>query len=114
VRAILHFVVSSILCSSLLLAVVPMQAGVAKIEKPKCCATMKAKAAADDCAHHPPKSPQEQQCCAACVLGLAILPTSAMAFVYPPTGDESFARFLVRELVRSDRPQVPPPRCLVA
>ena len=113
-RAVLHFVVSSILCSSLLFAVVPMQAGVPKIEKPKCCAKMNAKTTADDCAQHAPKSDQEKQCCAACVICVALLPTSARGFVYPPTGDESFARFLVRELIRSDRPQVPPPRSSVA
>jgi ferredoxin len=91
-----------------------MQAAAPKIEKTKCCAKMKAKAGGDDCAQHAPKSDQEKQCCAGCVICVAVLPTSAMAFVYPPTGDESFARFFVRELIRSDRPQVPPPRCSVA
>jgi hypothetical protein len=97
----------------LLLAVVPVQAA-PKIEKTKCCAKTNAKTTADDCAQHAPKSDQEKQCCAACVICAAVLPISAMGFVYPPTGDESFARFLVRELIRSDRPQVPPPRCSVA
>jgi hypothetical protein len=91
-----------------------MQAAAPKIEKTKCCAKTNAKTTADDCAQHAPKSDQEKQCCAACVICVAVLPTSAMEFVYPPTGDQSFARFLVRELIRSDRPQVPPPRSSVA
>ena len=114
VRAILHFVVSSVLCSSLLFAVVRAQAAAPKIEKTKCCAKMNAKAGTDDCARHAPKSDQEKQCCAACVIGPAVLPASAIRFGYPPTGDQLFARFVVRELVRSDRPQVPPPRFSVA
>jgi hypothetical protein len=98
----------------LLFAVVPVQATTSGIEKPKCCANMNAKAGADDCAQHAPKSDQEKQCCAACVIGLALLPASAVALIFPPTGDESFAGFLVRELIRSDRPQVPPPRAAIA
>jgi hypothetical protein len=97
----------------LLLAIVPLQAA-PKIEEPKCCAKMNAKAGTDDCAQHAPKSDQEKQCCAACVVCVAVLSSSAMAVVYPPTGDQSFARFLVRELIRSDRPQVPPPRFSIA
>jgi hypothetical protein len=98
----------------LLLAVVPVQATASKIEKSKCCSTMKPTAAAEDCAQHAPKSDPEKQCCAACAIGLAIVTASGMGFVYPSTGDESFASFLVRELIRSDRPQIPPPRSSVA
>ncbi|MCA1660016.1 MAG: hypothetical protein LC642_05700 [Verrucomicrobiaceae bacterium] len=71
---------------------------------------MKADVAADGCARHVPKSDQEKQCCNGCVICLATLASVATPFVYPPTGEESFAAFVSREHDRSHRPPVPPPR----
>jgi hypothetical protein len=115
VPTILRFVLSASLCFSFVLAVLPAQAAAAPaIEKKTCCSMTKAKMEGTDCAKHPPKSDQEKQCCAGCVFCLATLAGVAAPFVYPPTGDEAFRDFVFRELVRSDRPQVPPPRFLAA
>jgi hypothetical protein len=114
VRAFLQFVVSSVLCGSLLFAVVPVQASARPTEDVKCCAKMKAKAETENCANHAPKSDQEKQCCAACVFCVADFVAPAIPFIYPSTGSEAFRDFVCRELVRSDKPQVPPPRFSVA
>jgi hypothetical protein len=72
---------------------------------------MKMDGRANDCGHHAPKSNQEKECCiGACgfCFALFFIPTSPL--IYPPSGEESFARLLIREHVRSQRPPVPPPR----
>ena len=89
---------------------VPAQAVVPQGVKAGCCAKMKMDAQANDCGHHAPKSNQEKECCAACVPCMAILSSATKPFVYPPTGEESFAALSIREHVRSHRPPVPPPR----
>jgi hypothetical protein len=75
---------------------------------------MKSQAAIDGCGHHAPKSDPDKQACSGCVFCLAAVLSSTAPFVYPPMGEESFATFSARELVRSHRPHVPPPRPFVA
>ena len=109
-RTALRFLLAVITSASIAAAVVPAQAVVPQVVKPGCCAKVKMDEPANDCGHHAPKSNQEKECCAVCVLGLALFLSPATPFVYPPTGDESFATLAFREQVRSDRPPVPPPR----
>jgi hypothetical protein len=80
------------------------------MEKAGCCAKMKTEQAANDCGQHAPNPTQDKQCCSGCVFCLAILLSTKTPFVYPPTGEESFATLAIREHVRSYRPSVPPPR----
>jgi hypothetical protein len=96
---------------SLAVAAVPRQPAVIP-EAPKhdCCASMKTPPANHECERHAPKPDPDQQCCAACASGLAAIGASATPFVYPSTGDETFAAYLSAEHLRSDRPPVPPPR----
>jgi hypothetical protein len=109
-RATLRLLVCLLTSASIALAVIPAQAVVPQVVKAGCCAKMKLDAQADGCGHHAPKSDQEKECCAACVFGLALFLTPATPFVYPPTGEESFATLSIHEHVRSHRPPVPPPR----
>src|SRR5205814_8681693 len=106
----LRLVFSVALCVSMPLAILPAQTAVPQVEEASCCATMKSTASANDCDQHAPKSEQDKQCCAACIYGLGLFVSTAPPFVYPPTGDESFATLSIREHVRSHRPPVPPPR----
>jgi hypothetical protein len=107
-RAALRLLMCLVTSASFAVAVIPAQAVVPQA-KAGCCAKMKMDAPANDCGHRAPKSDQEKQCCASCVFCLAIL-VRTTSFVYPPTGEESFATVVVRERVRSHRPPVPPPR----
>jgi hypothetical protein len=92
-------------------AALPVRTVASESEKVSCCARMMtADPAADGCARHAPKSDQEKQCCNSCVFCLATILATATPFVYPSTGEESFAAFIAREHVRSHRPPVPPPR----
>ena len=109
-RAALRLLVCLLTSASIAAAVVPAQAVVPQVVKAGCCAKMKMDAPANDCGHHAPKSNQEKECCAACASCVALLPSIPRPFVYPPTGEESFASLSIREHVRSDRPPVPPPR----
>jgi hypothetical protein len=109
-RAALRFLVCLLTSASIAVAIVPAQAVVPQVVKAGCCAKMKMDAQADDCGHHAPKSDQEKECCAACVHCVAILSSATRPFVYPPTGEESFAALSIREHVLSHRPPVPPPR----
>lgn len=113
-RAALTALAALAISCSIALAAVPAQTPVSQARKASCCALMKAVAGDDDCGHHAPKSDQEKQCCAGCVFCLAVLSASPAPFVYPPTGEESFALLTGRELVRPHRPLVPPPRAPIA
>ena len=93
---------------SLGLATIPTPVAAEQI-KSGCCAKMKKEAEAKDCGQHAPKSNEDAQCCSLCVFCLAVA-SMATPFVYPPTGEESFAAFISRERDRSHRPPVPPPR----
>jgi hypothetical protein len=108
-RAVFRFLVCLAISCAIALAVTPAQSAVPIVEKADCCAKVKMGGQANDCGHHAPRSDQDKQCCAGCVFCLAILVRTA-PFVYPPTGEESFAAFSMREHVRADRPPVPPPR----
>jgi hypothetical protein len=112
-RATLRFLVCGLIFS-IALAIMPAQSALLPIEKTSCCAKMKTEAPTHGCAGHAPKPEQEKQCCAGCVFCLAILLPSPTPFVYPSTGEESFAAFIAGELNRPHRPQVPPPRFTVA
>ena len=109
-RAVLRLFVCLVTSVSIAAAVIPAQAAAPLVLKAGCCARMKMDAPANDCGHHAPKPDQDKQCCSGCVFCVAILSPAARPFVYPPTGEESFATFSIREHVRSDRPPVPPPR----
>jgi hypothetical protein len=109
-QAALRLIFSLAICVSMPLAILPAQSAIPRIEKADCCAKMKAATSANDCDQHAPKSDQDQQCCAACIYGLGLFLSTATPFIYPSTGEESFATFSVREQVRSHRPPVPPPR----
>jgi hypothetical protein len=113
-RAALQALAALAISCSIALAAIPAQTPVPQTKKASCCAMMKAEAANDDCSQHAPKSDQDKQCCAGCVFCLAILSSSSAPFVYPPTGEESFALFTGRELDRPHRPLVPPPRLTIA
>lgn len=109
-RATLRLLVCLVISASIAVAVIPAQAAVPQLVKAGCCAKMTMDAQASDCGQHAPKSEQDKECCAACVFGLALFFTSATRFVYPPSGEESFATLSICEHVRSHRPPVPPPR----
>ncbi|HKP01813.1 MAG TPA: hypothetical protein VJU77_00495 [Chthoniobacterales bacterium] len=113
-RTALRFLVYALTSCSIAFAVTPAQSPLPQTEKTGCCAKVKTERVTDGCPRHEPKSDQEKQCCGGCVFCLAILSAPATPFVYPPTGEESFAAFAARELVRPHRPQVPPPRLPVA
>jgi hypothetical protein len=105
-----RFLVCLLVSCSIAFAVIPPQIPAAQPEKASCCAKMNTDTATDGCGHHAPKSDSDKLACSGCVFCLtAVLPTT-IPFVYPPTGEESFATFLSRELLRSHRPPVPPPR----
>ena len=109
-RAVLRLLVCLVTSASIAVAVIPTQASVPQVMKAGCCAKMKAGGQENDCGHHAPKSGQDKQCCSGCLFCLAMLLSATTAFVYPPTGEESFATLAIREHVRSHRPPVPPPR----
>ena len=113
-RTALQVFVSLLLSGSIAFAVIPAQSPLPQNKKTSCCAKAKTERVTDGCPRHEPKSDTEKQCCGGCVFCLAILSAPATPFVYPPTGEESFAAFAARELVRPHRPQVPPPRLQVA
>jgi hypothetical protein len=106
----LRLVFSFAICVSIPLAILPAQSAIPQIKKADCCAKAKAATPANNCDQHAPKSEPDKQCCAACIYGLGLFLSTATPFVYPPTGEESFATLSVREQVRSHRPPVPPPR----
>jgi hypothetical protein len=108
-QALFRLLVCLATSAAIAAAVIPAQAVVPQVVKAGCCATMKMEAPADDCGHHAPNSNQEKECCAACLSCLAVL-SSVTPFVYPPTGEESFAAFALSGHTRSHRPPVPPPR----
>jgi hypothetical protein len=107
-RTALRLLLGLAISCSLALAAIPAKAVMPQV-KISCCAMMKGAPAADDCSHQTPKSNEDKQCCSMCAFCLALLPATS-AFVYSPTGEESFAAFISREHARSHRPPVPPPR----
>jgi hypothetical protein len=109
-RAALRLLVCLLISASIGVAIIPARAVVPEVVRAGCCAKMKIEAQANNCGHHAPKSDQEKECCAACAPCVAILSSATKPFVYPPTGEESFAALSIREHVRSHRPPVPPPR----
>src|SRR4051812_38215880 len=113
-RAAFRVFATLLLSGSIAFAVVPSQTAISHSVKTSCCAKAQTEKATDGCARHAPKSDQEKQCCAGCLFCLAVLSGSAAPFVYPPTGEESFAAFAARGLARPHRPRVPPPRSTVA
>lgn len=109
VRTALRLLICLAIFGSLGLAAMPTWAAAEQI-KTGCCAKMKKEAAPKDCGQHSHKSNEDKQCCSSCVFCLATIASMATPFVYPPTGEESFAAFISRERDRSHRPPVPPPR----
>ena len=109
VRIALKLLMCLAIVCSLGVAAIPARVAAEQI-KTGCCAKMKKEAEAKDCGQHAPKSNEDKQCCSLCVFCLATLASMAMPFVYPSTGEESFAAFISREHARSHRPPVPTPR----
>lgn len=109
VRTAFRLLLCLAIFGSLGLAAIPTRVAAAQV-KTGCCAKMKKEAKPKDCGEHSHKSNEDKQCCSLCVVCLATLASMATPFVYPPTGEESFAAFISREHVRSHRPPVPPPR----
>jgi hypothetical protein len=109
-RAVLRLLVCLLTSAALVAAVIPAQAAPSPVGEAGCCAKLKMEAQQNDCGGHAPKSDQEEDCCAVCVPCAVILSPATRPFVYPPTGEESFATLSIREHVRSYRPPVPPPR----
>jgi hypothetical protein len=109
VRTALRLLMCLAIFCSLGLAAMPTRVAAAQV-KTGCCAKMKKEAEAKDCGQHAPKSNEDKQCCSLCVFCLATLASMVTPFVYPLTGEESFAAFISREHARSHRPPVPPPR----
>src|SRR5436189_2652315 len=109
-RSVLRLLVCLVTSASIAIAVIPAQAAVPPVLKAGCCAKMKMGVQENDCGHHAPKSDQDKQCCSGCVFCLAMLLPATTRFVYPPTGEESFATLSICEQVLSHRPPVPPPR----
>jgi hypothetical protein len=107
-RAALRFLVCLAISCSLALAAIPAQAAIPQ-KKASCCAKTKIDAPASDCSHQTPKSNDDKQCCSTCAFCMALL-SATTTFIYPPTGEESFAALSMHERVRSHRPPVPPPR----
>jgi hypothetical protein len=109
-RTTLRLLVCLVTSVSIAVAAIPAQAALPQAVQAGCCAMMKLDAPANDCGHHAPKSTQDKQCCSGCMFCLAVLGSATKSFVYPPTGEESFAALSIHERIRSDRPPVPPPR----
>lgn len=108
-RTVLRLLVCLVISASIAVAAIPTQAVLPQVVKAGCCAAMTKDAQPNDCGHHSPKSNEDKQCCLTCAFCLAVL-TPKTPFVYPPTGEESFATLAIRGLVRSQQPPVPPPR----
>jgi hypothetical protein len=108
VRSVLRALVCLAICSSIALAALPGQMPRVEEIKTDCCAKMKAHTG--DCEHHQPQPDPEKQCCAACAFGLAAVLAGSAPFVYPPTGDETFAAYISSAHFLPHRPPVPPPR----
>jgi hypothetical protein len=79
-----------------------------EVAKADCCAKMQAHKA--ECENHPPQPDPEKQCCAACAFGLAAVLHAFAPFVYPLTGEETFAAYISSGHFLPHRPPVPPPR----
>src|ERR1700682_522026 len=109
-RTTLRLLLCLAISASIATIVIPARAAVPQPAQTSCCAKMKREEAANDCGQHAPKPTQDKQCCSGCVFCLAILLSTTTPFVYPPTGEESFATLSIHEHVRSHRPPVPPPR----
>ena len=103
-RTALRLLICLAIFSSLGLAAVPTRVAAEQV-KIGCCAKMKKEAEAKDCGQHAPKSNEDKQCCSLCVFCLATVASMATPFVYPSTGEESFAAFISREHARSHRPR---------
>jgi hypothetical protein len=109
-RTLLRVLLCLAISSSIATAVMPARTAVAQPAKTSCCAKAKKDALAKDCEHQAPKSEQDKQCCVACPLCVALFLTRATPFVYPTSGEESFATVFERAQALSYRPPVPPPR----
>ena len=98
-RTLLRLLICLAISCSLGLAAIAARGGLSQA-KTGCCAQIEKDVEAKDCGQHSSKSNDDKQCCSMCVFCAAILATKT-PFVYPPTGEESFATLLVREHVRS-------------
>ena len=110
IRGALRSLVFLVLTCGLTIMAAPRHPLAPEIAKTDCCALMAAAASSHECERHTPKPDPDQDCCANCPFSLAILATANTPFVYPPTGDETFAAYISAGHFLPHRPPVPPPR----
>jgi len=108
VRSVLHVLVCLAIGSSLAFAALPGQMPRLEVPKADCCAKMQAQKG--ECEHHRPQPDPDKECCAACVFGLVAVVQAVAPFIYPPTGEATFAAYLSSGHLLPHRPPVPPPR----
>ena len=108
--ATLRLIMMLALCASLISIVMPMRTPAAILPKAECCAHMQMDGNQTDCSHGSPKSTQDRQCCPACTVCLSLFLNAKTPFLFPPSGGELLATTFARNIVRTDRPPVPPPR----
>lgn len=56
----------------------------------------------------------DKECCSNCALCLGVLAGPARIALYPPGPEAGHTAYQISNCSRSDRPPVPPPRCLIA
>ena len=109
--ATLRLIMMLALCASLISIVMPMRSPAAISPKAECCAQMQmVDGDQNDCSRHMPKSNQDRQCCSACAVCLSLFLNAKTPFLFPPAGGELLATTFARNIARTDRPPVPPPR----
>ena len=108
-KSVLRALVCLAIGSSIAFAALPGQMMPrVEVAKADCCAKMKAHTG--DCEQHKPQPDREKECCAACSFGLAAVVPASGLFIYPPTGDETYAVYISSGHFLPHRPPVPPPR----
>ena len=111
IRGAIRSLIFLVLTCALTVMAAPRKPFALETVKTDCCAlTAAAAASSHECEHQLPKPDPDQDCCASCPFGLAILATANTPFVYPPTGNETFAAYISSGQVLPHRPPVPPPR----
>jgi hypothetical protein len=96
------------------LAVVSMAAPVRSHEPQSetvcCCAQMTEEGGTADCGNQTMPSKPDQPCCYPCAMGFSFLLATQDLFVRPSVPEYFLTLTGARQISRSDRPSVPPPR----
>jgi hypothetical protein len=77
-----------------------------------CCSHMTPESDGNNCCGEPIKS-QGQQCCSSSGFGMSLLPSNSMQLVFRESDGEKLVGKDVSQLLRTERPPVPPPRLTV-